>query len=203
MQDHTLPAESRSGIENTADRDPAHHILGMIGDDTTRYITSMESAGQSQLVNSTSLPTEILHCTEADVLALGITLGPVDPNDKLFLEATLPEGWTKKASDHAMWSKVVDEHGRPRLSIFYKAAYYDRSAHMSVETVYSYAGALIDGAPLYLDDWATATAVIEALGQHRDQYVEYAGRRDEDGYWAGRIDACDNAIQRVADQVSP
>lgn len=198
MADQSVPANTRQAIENTSERDPLLHLLGMMDGDTTNYITSMESQGQRQLVNSTSLPTEILHCAEADITALGITLGPVNTGDPLFREATLPEGWSKKTTDHAMWSKVVDEHGRPRLSIFYKAAFYDRKAHMSVETVYSYAGALIDGAPLFLDEWATGTAVIEAIGRHRDRYVEYAEGRDEDGYWAGQIDACDRAVQRVS-----
>jgi hypothetical protein len=30
-----------------------------------------------------------------------------------------------------MWSKLVDQNGSERAAIFYKAAFYDRSAHMS------------------------------------------------------------------------
>lgn len=61
--------------------------------------------------------------------ALGFIFG--DEGDDLFVHCTLPGGWTKKATDHSMWSKLYDEQGRERASIFYKAAYYDRDAHMS------------------------------------------------------------------------
>jgi hypothetical protein len=189
-------------IENTSDRDPLTHFVGMLGG-SDRYIEGMEAAGQREVVNSAKLPTEIDYGTESDVEALGITLGPVDSADALFRDATLPDGWSKQSTDHSMWSNVVDQHGRTRLKIFYKAAYYDRRAGMSVQTVYGYAGDLIAGAPLHLDEWATARGVIEALRQHRDQYEGYAARRDEDGYWASQVEACDRAIDRVSEAVSP
>ncbi len=61
---------------------------------------------------------------------MGITLGA--EVDDLFVKAQLPDGWTKRATDHAMWSDLLDEQGRRRAAIFYKAAFYDRSAHMSL-----------------------------------------------------------------------
>lgn len=185
-------------IENTSSRDPAFHLLGAMTEGTSGYIEGMEAAGQQQLVESTMLPVEINCGSEGDVVALGIELGDVDKADPLFRSATLPEDWKKTRTDHAMWSNVVDEYGRTRLRVFYKAAYYDRKAAMSVNTVYGYAGDLIDGAPLVLDEeWATARAVIEAVGQHRDNYVKYDEGRDDD-YWAEQIEACDRIIERVA-----
>ena len=52
--------------------------------------------------------------------------------DDLFVEVTLPAGWKKEATDHSMWSKLVDDKGRERASIFYKAAFYDRDAHINI-----------------------------------------------------------------------
>ena len=58
--------------------------------------------------------------------------------NELFIEAQLPEGWEKIATDYSMWSKLVDEQGRERASIFYKAAFYDQRAHMNITKRYSY-----------------------------------------------------------------
>ncbi len=49
----------------------------------------------------------------------------------------LPAGWKKISTDHAMWSNLVDDKGRKRASIFYKAAFYDRSAHLQLCRRYS------------------------------------------------------------------
>jgi len=59
-----------SGIENTAERDPLLHLMGALGDSDS-YITGMEAAGQSQLVNSTMLPTKMNSGSDDDLRALG------------------------------------------------------------------------------------------------------------------------------------
>lgn len=52
--------------------------------------------------------------------------------DDLFYEVVLPEGWQVKShGDSAYWSDLVDEHGDRVGSIFYKAAFYDRSAFIN------------------------------------------------------------------------
>jgi hypothetical protein len=120
-------------IENTSDRDPFIHVLGAMSDGSDGYITGMESAGQRQFVASTQIPTRMLHGTTDEKLTeMGFGLGPVVPGDPLFREATLPEGWEKRGSDHAMWSYIHDETGKKRVAIFYKAAFYDRKAHLSI-----------------------------------------------------------------------
>lgn len=45
----------------------------------------------------------------------------------------VPDGWKKEGLDHDMWSYLVDDKKRRRASIFYKAAFYDRSAHINFE----------------------------------------------------------------------
>ena len=62
---------------------------------------------------------------------LGIVIGDVKEGDEIWTSVVLPEGWSLRASgDHAMYSDLVDERGRPRAQIFYKAVFYDRKAHI-------------------------------------------------------------------------
>ncbi len=101
-------------------------------------IERQEVAGQSELVNSESLPTE---CSDRTALeAAGVVFGEPYPDDKLFRPVTLPKGWKKQATDHAMHTNLVDDKGRVRASIFYKAAYYDRKADMYAVKRYSVNG---------------------------------------------------------------
>ena len=120
--------------ENTSGRDSLDHFAGMLGGGD-RYITDMESDGQRQLLAATTLPTKSNHNTDDDYTALGFTFGPVVARDPLFREATLPAGWRREGSEHAMWSYILDERDVRRVSIFYKAAFYDREAFMSVINV--------------------------------------------------------------------
>lgn len=93
-------------------------------------IEASEARGQAELCASTVLPREVLYAPREHLERLGIKFGADVPGDPLFVEATLPPGWSRKAADHSMWSYLVDEHGRHRVSVFYKAAFYDRRAHM-------------------------------------------------------------------------
>jgi hypothetical protein len=90
-------------------------------------IEAQEAQGQADLVRSETLPIE---CDDgrSTFEAMGIVFG--DPVDDLFVAVKLPAGWMKRPTDHFMWSDLLDEHGRARACIFYKAAFYDRSAHM-------------------------------------------------------------------------
>jgi hypothetical protein len=123
-----------SRIENTAKRDPLLHLALTMSDGTSAYIEGMEADGQRQFVNSTQLPIEgTSGDAEERLTDLGFTLG--EPTDDLFREVTLPAGWTREVSDHAMWSYILDERGVRRLAVFYKAAFYDRKAHCSLVNV--------------------------------------------------------------------
>lgn len=96
-----------------------------------RQIERMEAQGQRELTRSDVLPTE---GTEDDKrwASIGVMLGDKVPGDEIFRYATLPDGWHKRATDHSMWSDLVDDKGRVRATIFYKAAFYDRSAHVGL-----------------------------------------------------------------------
>lgn len=92
-------------------------------------IEAQEAAGQRALVESTHLPLKMGKREPYE--ALGFTFG--EAVDNLFINATLPDGWTIRATDHSMWSDILDEKGRRRAGVFYKAAFYDRDAHMDLD----------------------------------------------------------------------
>lgn len=93
-------------------------------------IEAQEKRGQLDFVASTTLPLEVNHGERAQFEAMGIVFG--EPVDDLFCEAQLPEGWSKQPTAHSMWSNLLDDKGRRRGGIFYKAAFYDRRAFLNI-----------------------------------------------------------------------
>lgn len=155
------------------------------------FIEEMEREGQAQLVTSDRLPTR-MDPAQPEWEALGFTFGEPDPHDPMFRLATLPEGWKRKGSSHAMWSYITDQHGRDRVSIFYKAAFYDRDAFMGLISLGRYVADSVehDAGPIVFDDeWATRAAVAAAMTEIRDSklgeaadfrgYAADVSRRDE------------------------
>lgn len=100
-------------------------------------IERMEAQGQRELVQGESLPTEIDSEGKVALEAAGVVFGAPYPDDNLFCPVTLPKGWKKQATDHNMHSNLLDDKGRIRASIFYKAASYDRRADMYARSRYS------------------------------------------------------------------
>lgn len=93
-------------------------------------ILDQEAKGQSQLVESFDLPTDIKDDDRKQLEAMGVEFGEPHSSDPLFCRAKLPEGWKKEATEHSMWSKLTDAEGNQIAMIFYKAAFYDRSAFL-------------------------------------------------------------------------
>lgn len=121
---------------DTSKTDPLLLLLGAMGaGGNEQAIYDMEAQGQRELVASDVIPTQIMGGGEDDLTALGFQLGDQVDGDPLFRRATLPEGWKREAADHSMWSYIVDEQGRRRCSLFYKAAPYDRRASISIVTL--------------------------------------------------------------------
>lgn len=87
-------------------------------------IEAQEKRGQVEQAKKQTLPQDL---KRAEFEALGFVFG--EPLDDLFVNVTFPTGWEKKPTDHSMWTDIVDETGKKRGAIFYKAAFYDRSAH--------------------------------------------------------------------------
>lgn len=101
--------------------------------DASGAILNQEKRGQQQFNSSDVLP---VNCDRQYAEMLGIVFGEMV--DDIFVQAMLPTGWKKVATDHSMWTDLIDDKGRKRGSVFYKAAFYDRSAHLRFNTRYSY-----------------------------------------------------------------
>lgn len=99
-------------------------------------ILAQEATGQQSFVVSETLPTDMKGDAIAVLNAAGMKFLGVVKDDPMFQYVELPAGWKKIATDHSMWSDLVDDKGRKRAGIFYKAAYYDRRAHLSVNLRY-------------------------------------------------------------------
>lgn len=90
-------------------------------------IEAQEARGQAEQVRTQRLPKDFNGQTRGQFEKAGFVFGK--DVDDLFVSVAYPPGWTGKATEHSMWSKIVDEQGRERVSVLYKAAFYDRSAH--------------------------------------------------------------------------
>jgi hypothetical protein len=122
-------------------------LYGFEGKNPSQAIYDQEKRGQHSLVNSAQLPVEGTKGREETFAAMGIKLGPIPTEgDTLFRDAELPEGWTKKGTDHDMHSELLDEKGRKRAGIFYKAAFYDRRAGITLNTRFTHGSD-------YTDEW--------------------------------------------------
>lgn len=110
-------------------------------------IEASEALGQQELVKSQQLPKDCLLEHREQLEKLGFVFG--EEIDDVFVAVKLPAGWTKKPTDHSMWSDLLDDQGRKRAGIFYKAAFYDRNGHMSWEGRYRVNIILADGRDPY------------------------------------------------------
>ncbi len=90
-------------------------------------IERQEAAGQAAFVSNATLPKD---CDREALKKCGVIFGT--DADELFVNVQLPAGWKKQATTNSMHSDLLDEKGRQRASIFYKAAFYDRRAHMTM-----------------------------------------------------------------------
>lgn len=199
-----------STIQNTSDamkNDPSESaaflLSGLATGNATAFIEQQERAGQAQLVNSDRLPTK-RYGEPAEYVALGFTFDEPDPCDSLFCAATLPPGWSRQASGHDMWSHLVDEHGRRRVDVFYKAAFYDRKAHMRLNPPSQYvAEQMHEAKPIVTDDvWLTVERAIVELAAYADQCAKDAddatrwAAQDDGDYWTKQ--ATEHRVRRDA-----
>lgn len=133
------PAMLRAFVEGDMDNFMAAAIPG--------GIERQEAEAQQELRSASKLPKEgtiqgrygreAVPTNKAALEAIGFVFG--EEIDDLFVACQLPQGWSIELSDHSMWSHVVDDKGRQRMPIFYKGAFYDRSAFLSVNRRYGIA----------------------------------------------------------------
>ncbi len=95
----------------------------------TGAVDVINRMGQNDIKTSTQIPKG----NNKELASIGIIVaGPVSPNDNILVNATLPEGWTKKPTNHYMYTDILDEKGRNRASCMYKAASHDRDGRTTV-----------------------------------------------------------------------
>lgn len=133
LKQHNVDKGFVETVPDTTKEDPQTLLIMGMAMGGSQAIERSEKEGQKALASSKQLPRKMNFGTDADLTDMGIKLGP-NCEDKLFRFAELPEGWKiKPTEDHSMWSNIVDARGLPRVSIFYKAAFYDRDAFMGVK----------------------------------------------------------------------
>ena len=101
-------------------------------------IELQEKTGQRELITSNQLPVSLgmRGTANEDYEKMGIRIIGETEGDNIFFDVELPQGWKIQPTEHPMWSELVDSKGRIRSSIFYKAVFYDRSAHVRISHRY-------------------------------------------------------------------
>lgn len=121
---------------------------------------------------------------------------PTTDEDPLFIRVTLPAGWKIAPTNHSMHSDLLDDKGRQRASIFYKAAYYDRRADMTLCRRYAvslYQERLEDASGMV----TSYRAAITDCGKPIHWVRSWVARNYEDG------DACDKECQAYLNEHFP
>lgn len=101
---------------------------------TPGFIEDQEKAGQIAELERQTLPLDLFPPRPVWESAGFVFHEPIDD---LFVSVTFPTGWTKRATDHSMWTDIIDADSRKRGAIFYKAAFYDLSAAAHLSTRFS------------------------------------------------------------------
>jgi len=132
--EYRLRQEEKKAIENTNSKETpmtyplASFVAALKGDRVHASMTSddivvSEAAGQKTMIDSTQVPKD----GDWDLLKIwGVVI--TGDADELFYNAQLPEGWELRSTGHALWTDLIDNCGRKRAGLFYKAAFYDRRA---------------------------------------------------------------------------
>jgi hypothetical protein len=143
-------------------------------------IEAQEKAGQTSFVAGSSLPKKMQGCARTDFEKMGFRFG-ADVDD-LFVTVSMPAGWKKVATNHSMWSDLIDDKGRKRAAIFYKAAFYDRSSHIGLNRRYNlstYESVNAKGEPME-NDHTHYAVIIKDCGKE----IHRAGIYPENDYKA-------------------
>lgn len=105
-------------------------VDALLTNGASQAILNQEKRGQNHFVNSATLPKKCNNCTREQLEQIGIVF--LDDCSDLFVSVQLPNNWKKESTDHSRWSKLIDENGNERASIFFKAALYDRNAFVNL-----------------------------------------------------------------------
>jgi hypothetical protein len=102
-------------------------MLLAIGRDTPDVIVKIGQQGikQGRLVQ---LARDMGEENKKALLAIGATFPEDKEKDRLLIPVLLPVGWDVRATNHYMWSDLIDPSGNKRGSVGYKGAFWDRWA---------------------------------------------------------------------------
>lgn len=128
MKMSTVVALSKGDLENA------------LVSETPGGIERQEAEGQRRLAADQTLP---IKCPRSELEQLGFVFG--EQENELFVHVQFPEGWVKHPTDHAMWTDLMDNKGRKRGAIFYKAAFYDERAEMNLICRYAAVSRPVNG----------------------------------------------------------
>lgn len=165
MNPAALQAALRGDIENA------------LAASTPGGIERQEAEGQRTPVSSSKLPREIHGATREQLETIGFKFGA--DADELFVSCVLPAGWRLEATGHSMHSDLLDDKGQKRAGIFYKAAFYDQRADMSMNRRF--------GIDSYGDGQTSpkhSPVVVTDRGVEMERFGEYE-RGTREGYEAG------------------
>lgn len=90
-------------------------------------IVAQEARGQAEMELSDTLPTRGLR----SLIESGAQITTGAQPDRLLTLVRLPDGWSKRRTDHHLYTDLLDEKGRKRASIFFKASFHDRDAFVT------------------------------------------------------------------------
>lgn len=131
--EHDQQQQRRPVHSTQQEHDPLWLLLDAQAHGIGPTIERQEANGQASFVASTTLPVDMSAADRELLEQSGVQFGEPVPGDSLFQYVELPAGWSKRGTDHSMWSELVDADGNVRARIFYKAAFYDRRATLYAE----------------------------------------------------------------------
>jgi len=141
MQNNTgiTPASLIAMLSVIQSPENSENMENFIAASTPGGIEAQEKRGQHLLCKSQRLPKEWQNSKINSIEELKkIGFQFLETGDDIFIDCIFPEGWKLEPTDHDMWSNLIDPKGRKRASIFYKAAFYDRSSHGSLNNAVTY-----------------------------------------------------------------
>lgn len=104
----------------------------MSGGSVTGAVERQEAREQQRACARAMIARRISENDKAVLERAGVVFSGEGEGDDVLQRVTLPPGWALKPTDHSMWSNLTDEHGAIRAKCFYKGAFYDRDADITI-----------------------------------------------------------------------
>jgi hypothetical protein len=118
------------------------HVLGSMALGVDAYTDANSRMAQTEF--SDTLPVRVNRGYGEDkaqaIAALerwGFKLGEPANEKALFRPVQLPAGWQREGTSQPLWSRILDDEGRVRLSIF-TGPFYEREAFFNIEPRYGF-----------------------------------------------------------------